>query len=711
MTIEPTMTIRSFVLSLVLGAGFALALDSVSPAADPPGDGDFSLASRGIDTEEPLSFILDGVPTRTFAIPAERSVSEVEPCQKQGNFPRQKTSTLSEVKFDPVSGLKITFEKTIYADWPGVIEWVAWFENASDHDTPNLKDLAACDVVFQVGDDPDLWHGIGEHFDPKLNYSGKWEKLLPDQPISEVSEQGYPSFGAFPYFRLRGSQRAYTIAIGWTGGWRAVFRQHAGGVRLHVDQYPTIDLYLKPGEKIRTPRITVLSYNPDDDPINLWRHWYRQYIMPRQAQPICAANVDPGADARYDVLPPKLILDAHQGGELYIDITEESEIAAIRRARELKLPIEGLWIDAGWYLRRGVEKTSIGAYWFRTGEWLADPERFPRGMKPLADELGPEGNFTLWFEPERVYKESPGLPQIQPFVVPNIEYADSYRLDMTRPETVDFLSNLIGGKIKEYGVTIYRQDSNGAGPGMYLEEFEKTEPRFVGRRGLAMNLYVQGYYTFWQNIKKMNPGLIFDTCASGGRRNDLDTLRLGAVPLHYSDVGWEKGLENQQYHDMLDQWFIYYKNIDQFDQKAGGSGHDFYRVAIDLAPFTTVSMGTLNDSEDTRKYVGQFMAVRDFFISGDYYLLRGNFTEDDWFVAQFHDPQKDAGFMRVVRNADNNEPDIMVTMKGLTPDAEYTIHYYDTDEEETFTGKKLMTEGLKLILEPRAGAIVRYETK
>ena len=705
-------TLRSFMLSLAIVAGLAIGA-AAAPAAQQIDESDFSLVARGIHTEEPLSFVLDGELMRTLAVPEEKSVSVEAPPTGQGNFPRKDVKTLREVKYDPVSGLKITFEKTIYADWPGVVEWVAWFENASDHDTPNLKELAACDIVFEVGNDPWLWHGIGENNDPKLNYSGKWEELLPDQPVGEEPTEGYPSYNAFPYFRLRGSKSACTIAVGWTGPWSAAFQKWEGGARLRVEQNPPIDLYLKPGEKIRTPRITVLTYGLDEDPVNVWRHWYRQYIMPRQAQPISAAYADPGPNARYDVLPPKLILDAHQGGELYKDVTEQSEIEAIRRARELKLPIEGLWIDAGWYLRRGAEKTSINFYWFRTGEWIADPARFPRGMRPLAEELGPEGNFTLWFEPERVHEGSPGFPQIKPYIIPDVKIIDSYRLDMTRPDTVEFLSNLIGGKIKEYGVTIYRQDSNGAGPGVYVGELEKTDPRFVGRQGLAINLYVQGYYTFWENLKKMNPGMIFDTCASGGRRNDLDTLRLGAVPLHYSDVGWDNGLENQHYHDMLDQWFVYYKNIDQCDRNA--SGHDFYRVAIDLAPFISVSMATLNDSDDTQKYVGQFMAVRDFFISGDYYLLRGNFTEDDWFVAQFHDPQKNAGFLRAARNADNREPEISVPLQGLDPGAEYKIHCYDTDKEQTdtemtVTGAKLMKEGLKLTLpQPRTGMIVRYE--
>ncbi|MBO7723471.1 MAG: hypothetical protein J6S27_06750, partial [Thermoguttaceae bacterium] len=116
-------TLRSFMLSLAIGAGLAIGA-AAAPAAQQIDESDFSLVARGIHTEEPRSFVLDGELMRTLAVPEEQSVSVEAPPTGQGNSPRQEVKTLSEVKYDPVSGLKITFEKTIYADWPGVVEWV-----------------------------------------------------------------------------------------------------------------------------------------------------------------------------------------------------------------------------------------------------------------------------------------------------------------------------------------------------------------------------------------------------------------------------------------------------------------------------------------------------------------------------------------------------------------------------------------------------------
>ena len=51
------------------------------------------------------------------------------------------------------------------------------------------------------------------------------------------------------------------------------------------------------------------------------------------------------------------------------------------------------------------------------------------------------------------------------------------------------------------------------------------------------NLYVQAYLGFWDYLLMNVPGLWIDSCSSGGRRNDLETMRR-SVPLHPTDYGY-----------------------------------------------------------------------------------------------------------------------------------------------------------------------------
>ncbi|MCL5095939.1 MAG: alpha-galactosidase, partial [Candidatus Omnitrophica bacterium] len=48
------------------------------------------------------------------------------------------------------------------------------------------------------------------------------------------------------------------------------------------------------------------------------------------------------------------------------------------------------------------------------------------------------------------------------------------------------------------------------------------------------NLYVQGFLAFWDELLRRHPKMYIDTCASGGKRLDLETLRR-SVPLLRSD--------------------------------------------------------------------------------------------------------------------------------------------------------------------------------
>ncbi|RXM21995.1 alpha-galactosidase, partial [Citrobacter sp. AAK_AS5] len=54
------------------------------------------------------------------------------------------------------------------------------------------------------------------------------------------------------------------------------------------------------------------------------------------------------------------------------------------------------WIlDAGWYPTTNR--------WIDTGTWEPDAERFPRGLREIANRAHANGmKFVVWFEPERV---------------------------------------------------------------------------------------------------------------------------------------------------------------------------------------------------------------------------------------------------------------------------------------------------------------------
>ncbi len=62
-----------------------------------------------------------------------------------------------------------------------------------------------------------------------------------------------------------------------------------------------------------------------------------------------------------------------------------------------------------------------------------------------------------------------------------------------------------------------------------------------------------------------------DSCASGGRRNDLETLRTPAVPLHYTDHSYGNHPLKLGHARYMHQWIPYFKghNAADWDDENG----------------------------------------------------------------------------------------------------------------------------------------------
>src|SRR5262249_32667014 len=113
------------------------------------------------------------------------------------------------------------------------------------------------------------------------------------------------------------------------------------------------------------------------------------------------------------------------------------------------------------------------------------------------------------------------------------------------------------------------------------------------RRGMTENRYVRGYWAYWDALVEKKPGLLIDSCASGGRRNDLETLRR-AVPLHTSDFDYGHSIGRQSRTYGLSFWAPVFGNaawlplerIDPYVFRSGmgfmmGLGYDLRRRDFD----------------------------------------------------------------------------------------------------------------------------------
>jgi len=219
------------------------------------------------------------------------------------------------------------------------------------------------------------------------------------------------------------------------------------------------------------------------------------------------------------------------------------------------------------------------------------------------------------------------------------------------------------------------------------------------RRGMTENRHVAGYLAFWDELRRRHPGLLIDSCASGGRRNDLETLRR-AVPLLRSDFqfGHEATMPNQGHTYGISSWIPYY-----------GSGCYFtdpYSARSYIMPcsgYGETTPATKRAYEECRK-VAPFML-------GDYYPLTPySIQPGDWIAWQFDRPDLRGGVVQAFRRDQNQSPTRVLRLAGLVPSAEYKITDLDGGPPARMSGKDLMGKGLTVEIKTQPGsAVVFYQ--
>ncbi len=633
-------------------------------------------------TEFPFSFIFDGRQSNDLLGAWKFHYQE----ENLDRFRLQRTFTYTA----PQTGLLLRCVAVEYTDFP-VVEWTVYLKNTGKEDTPILENIQGLDTRFERNTEKEfILHGIKGDWCEAESFQPFEMTLNPDSTKCfsppEWSGKSCDGPDGWPYYNLQMQDGGIIIAVGWPGQWEASFvRDHDRGLRIVAGQQRT-RLYLKPGEEIRTPLIALLWWEGTNTirAQNIWRRWFLAHNIPR-------VNDEPQ--------PPIT--------QIQVDGSIESFPGVIETYLQTGIKPDICWTDAGWYPKNNGPHLDNSA-WLNTGTWEPDPIKYPHGFKPFSDRVHAQGmKFLLWFEPERVGDPNSWLGQNHPeWLLPN-DWVGSI-LNEGNPDALTWLIDHVDGLIKSQGIDWYREDMNGSGP---LTAWRKNDSD--NRQGITENFYIQGHLAFWDELKKRNPGLSIDSCASGGRRNDLETMRR-SVPLLRSDFQFphmKNVIEGNQGHTYgLSSWLPWY-----------GSGvyfTDTYAVRSFLMPgFGVVPPKDWEQSDQTRAVVKKaYDECREVAscMLGDYYPLTPYSLQlDRWIAWQFNRPEKSDGIVQVFRRKESPYVSAAFKLHDLDPKAAYIVTNLDAPETPIqMTGQAIMETGLPVTLtgKPQA-AIFIYRKK
>jgi len=577
---------------------------------------------------------------------------------------------------DPAGGLAVEAVVRVFKQFPAV-EWVVFFENRGQSDTPILADVQALDVQLRTGwvRRPAQLHGLVGDVCGERSFLPQTTVLEPGRPVSLAPAGGRPSNGAFPFFNVQYGQEGAIVAIGWSGQWAATLaRLEHGPTRLRAGMERT-HLRLRPGERIRTPRILLLPWKGDRLAAhNRWRRLMLFHYVPRvEGRPLRLPIALQCFD-RYSWTRPEWA-------------TEAGQIAAVRAAAGLGC--DTYWLDAAWF---------EGGFPNGVGNWTVKRKEFPRGLKPISDACHAQGlKFVLWFEPERVAPGTRVAREHPEFVFGN--QGGLFRLD--DPRARRFLAELLGKCIAEFGVDVYRNDFN-IDP---LEYWRRNDP--PDRQGITEIRYVEGHYALWDELLASRPQLWIDNCASGGRRIDLETCRR-SVPLWRSDTSCSPG------HAEWDQTQTLGLSLYVPLFSACAWSADAYVLRSAASAGAICQFDYLDPKFDLAKAKAALAEVRENqkYWYGDFYPLTPATPEGDHWVAwQLHRPDLQAGIVLAFRRSRCPYPALMVGLHAMDPRAKYAVQWIGEDRTvaaQTRTGQQL-AEDLELHLPQRGTSLLlRY---
>jgi alpha-galactosidase len=255
---------------------------------------------------------------------------------------------------------------------------------------------------------------------------------------------------------------------------------------------------LEPGAHFDTPE-AILVYSPAglDELSNTYHSLFRERM----------------ARGTWRDRPRPILINNWEATYFEFDEARLLEIAAAGR----DLGVELFVLDDGWFGARDDDTTSLG-------DWQVDTRKLPDGLESVARKVEALGlRFGLWIEPEmisrssRLFGEHPewaiGIPSR-----PRTESRNQYVLDMSRPEVVDYLAGTLASVLGSAPISYVKWDMNRT----ITEPFTTTLPPW--RQGEFMHRYILGVYSLFDQLTKAFPGILFESCASGGARFDPGML-------------------------------------------------------------------------------------------------------------------------------------------------------------------------------------------
>ncbi len=372
-------------------------------------------------------------------------------------------------------------------------------------------------------------------------------------------------------------------------------------------------------------------------------------------------------------------------------------------------------LDAGWF---GPDGTQTEWYKYR-GDWeLLNRERFPHGVRALADDVHARGmKFGLWCEIEGL-GERARLNEAHPDFPSRRDGVPLGYVCLGNPQAQDWAYDTLCRLIADHDADWIKLDFN-VDPGAGCNRTDHGH-------GAGDGLYehIQGYYHLLDRLRERFPDVVLENCSSGGLRIDLGILRRTHLtflsdpdwPVHDLQIFW--GATTMIAPDTCLHWsFCEWDGNSRYDPQTFNP-RDPTLKPHQLDYYNRMSMlGLYGQSqklpelpawvkarliEHTRIYKDH---VRRFVREADLYRLtaqpRRDGSGDRWCAFQYRLPDEHLLFVFRLPGAERQRA---IRLAALEPDRIYRIAGFEGETRDSMSGRDLMAAGIAFNDLPEEGS-------
>jgi hypothetical protein len=439
-----------------------------------------------------------------------------------------------------------------------------------------------------------------------------------------------------------------------------------GGLRLTRFRYQ-----LPPGGGFLVPAGLFATYaGVPDDAAREWHRFLRRHWSPPPPDPLFP------------------LVQYRTRYSLGSNINEKNCLEQLRAAAALG--VELFQVDAGWCAA--------------AGDWQPDRRRFPRGLRPLAQEARQRGvRFGLWVPLTQIGKEV--LTQHPDWATSSARDAiwshgasvPNATLCLGNPAARAWLQQNLERIVRDCGLDLLAYDAP------VIEHCTlTTHGHQSGDGGYAATL---GYYEVLDGLRRRFPRLLLKSASRGGRMIDFGMERR----THCMSIADYPHPADDR-HALYEATRPLPPSFCEMDLENARSLSPAYLCRSAMMGTWTISADVTAWDDATRAVVRHHIAVykrlRPLIRDGDIYHPRPPVADGKWDALEYYDPRRGEGVVFVFRDR-SAQTRCWLPLAGLS-EGDYEVRFEDEPVSVPIAGGLLQQKGVEVLLPHPFSATVIY---